>query len=219
MFPIRREIADCRSVSDVLVVGDYESVLLTNAGSSKFNDARTTGLVNALGHAGAPFDSAGIADLASGRLKDYKVYIFANLHLMTPEKGRLVADLRARGKTVVLPEKPLTAEDLRALFAASGVHIWNTDADSAVYASAACVALHCATPGEKTIRLPRRAQVEMLYPERREIAADTGSIVFTPSGDGMSTTLFRCRYKGPSLTQEASGKSQSCLRTTKAKER
>ena len=179
----------------MLVVGDYESVMLTNAGSSRYNDERTTGLVNALGHAGVPFDSAGIADLASGQLKDYKVYIFANLHLMTPEKGRLVSDLRARGKVVVLPEKPLTAKDLRALFAANGVHIWNVDADSAVYASASCVALHCATPGEKVIFLPRRAQVEMLYPERREIAADTDRIVFTPSATGMSTTLFRCRYK------------------------
>jgi hypothetical protein len=182
-------------VSEVLVVGDYESVMLTNAGSSRYNDERTTGLVNALGHAGVPFDSAGIADLASGKLKDYKVYIFANLHLMTPEKERLVSGLRARGKAVVLPEKPLTAKDLRALFAANGVHIWNEDANSAVYASAACVALHCATPGEKVISLPRRAQVEMLYPERREIAADTDRIVFTPSSTGMSTTLFRYRYK------------------------
>ena len=30
----------------------------------------------------------------------------------------------------------------------------------------------------------------MLYPERREIAADTDRIVFTPSGTGLSTTLF-----------------------------
>ena len=44
------------------------------------------------------------------------------------------------------------------------------------------------------ISLPCRAQVEMLYPERREIAADTDRIVFTPSATGMSTTLFRCRY-------------------------
>ena len=56
------------------------------------------------------------------------------------------------------------------------------------------MALHCATPGEKVISLPRRAQVEMLYPERREIAADTDRIVFTPSATGMSTTLFRCRF-------------------------
>ena len=39
--------------------------------------------------------------------------------------------------------------------------------------------------------VPRRAKVTMLYPERRAIAADTDRIVFTPQGDGMSTTLFR----------------------------
>ena len=190
IYAIRREIKDCRSVSDVLVVGDYESVMLTNAGSSKFNDERTTDLVNELGHAGAPFDSASIVDLASGKLKDYKVYVFCNLHLRTPEKDRLVAGLRARGKTVVLPEKPMKAKELRALFAANGVHVWNDDPGAAIYASAACVGIHCASGGEKTIRLPRRSRVEMLYPERRVIASDADRIVFTPSETGMSTTLF-----------------------------
>ena len=191
IYPIRREIKDCRSISEVLVVGDYESVMLTNAGSSKFNDERTTGLVNALGHAGAPFDSASVVDLASEALKDYKVYIFCNLHFRTPAKDRLVADLRARGKTVVIPEKPLSAKDLRELFATSGVHVWNDDPDAAVYANVSCVGFHCASGGEKTIRLPRRAKVTMLYPERRPISDDTDKIVFTPSNNGMYTALFR----------------------------
>ena len=191
IFPIRREITDCRSISEVLVVGDYESVLLTNAGSSRFNDERTSGLVHALGHTGVPFDSASVVDLASGKLKDYKMYLFCNLHWMTPEKERLVAGLRAKGKTVVIPETPLTTDDLRKLFAAHGIHIWDEDSRDVIYASAACVALHTATPGEKTIRLPRRAKVTMLYPERREIAADTNRIVFTPVGATFSTTLFR----------------------------
>ena len=194
IYAIRREIKDCRSVSEGLVVGDYESVMLTNAGSSKFNDQRTTELVNALGHAGVPFDTASTVDLASGQLKDYKMYIFCNLHFHTPGKDRLVAGLRARGKTVVLPEKPLTAKDLRALFAANGVHVWNDDPDAAVYASAACVGFHCASGGEKTIRLPRRAKVTMLFPERRPIAENTNKIVFTPSTNGMSTTLFRLEW-------------------------
>ena len=176
---------------EVLVVGDYESVLLTNAGSSKFNDERTSGLVNALGHAGVPFDSASTVDLASGKLKDYKVYIFCNLHWMTPEKERLVAGLRAKGRSVILPETPLATDDLRQLLAARGVHIWDDNSGDIIYANASCVALHSAVPGEKTIRLPRRARVTMLYPERREIAADTDRIVFTPSGTGLSTTLFR----------------------------
>ena len=191
IFPIRREITDCRSVSEVLVVGDYESVLLTNAGSSRFNDERTSGLVHALGHTGVPFDSASVADLASGKLKNYKVYIFCNLHWMTPEKERLLAGLRAKGKAVILPEAPLAEVDLRKLLAAQDVHIWDDDPCDVIYANASCVALHSAAPGEKTIRLPRRAKVTMLYPERREIAADTDRIVFTPQGNGLSTTLFR----------------------------
>ena len=191
IYPIRREIKDCRSVAEVLIVGDFESVLYTNADSALFCHERTSGLVYALGHTGVPFDSASVADVASGKLKDYKVYIFCNLHHMTPGKERLVANLRAKGNTVLLPEKPMTTTELRALFAKEGIHIWNDDADSAVYASASCVALHCATGGEKAIRLPRRAKVTMLYPERRAISDDTDRIVFTPTGKGMSTTIFR----------------------------
>ena len=190
IFPIHREITDCRSISEILVVGDYESVLLTNAGSSKFNDERTSGLVNALGHAGVPFDSASTVDLASGKLKDYKMYIFCNLHWMTPEKERLLAELRGKEKTVILPKTPLSTDDLRQLLAAHGVHIWDDNPADIIYANATCVALHTAVPGEKTIRLPHRARVTMLYPERHEIAADTDRIVFTPSCNGMSTTLF-----------------------------
>jgi len=80
---------------------------------------------------------------------------------------------------------------LRKLFAAHGVHIWDNDPRDVIYANASCVALHSAAPGEKTIRLPRRAKVTMLYPERREIAVDTDRIVFTSHGDSLSTTLFR----------------------------
>ena len=173
------------------MVGDYESVMLTNAGTSRFNDERTSELVHALGHAGGPFDSASVADLASGKLKDYKVYIFCNLHRMTSEKERLLADLRAKGKAVILPEAPLTEAELRKLLVTHGVHVWDEDPRDVIYANASCVALHSAVPGEKTIRLPRRAKVTMLYPERREISADPDRIVFTPSGNGFSTTLFR----------------------------
>ena len=193
IYPIRSEIKDCRSVSEVLVVGDFESVIYTNADSPMFCHERTSGLVYALGHAGVPFDTASVADVASGKLKDYNVYIFCNLHHLTPEKERLVAELRGKDKTVLLPEKPMSTAELRSFFAKEGIHIWNDDADSAIYASASCVALHCATSGEKVIRLPRRAHVTMLYPERREISASTDRIVFRPSGEGMSTTIFGYR--------------------------
>jgi len=83
---------------------------------------------------------------------------------------------------------------LRACFAKCGVHVWNRDPDAAVYANASCVALHCASPGEKAISLPRKAKVTMLYPERREFASCADRIVFTPSETGMSTTLFRLQW-------------------------
>ena len=191
LYPIRSEVKDCRSVAEVLVVGDYESVMYTNADSPKFCHERTSGLVYALGHTGVPFDTASVVDVASGKLRDYKIYIFCNLHHMTPEKKRLVERLRGKGRKVLLPEKPMATAELRALFATEGIHIWNDDADSALYANASCVSLHCATPGEKSIRLPRRAKVMMLYPERRELGASSDRIVFTPQGDGMSTTIFR----------------------------
>ena len=191
IYPIRREVKDCRSVAEVLVVGDFESVLYTNADSALFCHNRTSGLVYQLGHTGVPFDAASVADVASGKLKDYKVYIFCNLDHMTPGKERLVANLRAKGKRVLLSEKPMTREELCALFAKEGLHVWNDDADSAIYASASCVALHCATGGRKTIRLPRRAKVVMLYPERRLISESTDCFEFTPAESGMSTTIFR----------------------------
>ena len=193
IYPIRREIKDCRSVAEVVVVGDFESVLYTNADTVSFCHRRTSGLLHALGHAGVPFDTASVADVVSGKLKGYKVYVFCNLHHMTSDKDRLVASLRAKGRTVLVPEKPMTATELRTLFAKVGVHVWNNDPDSAVYANASCVALHCASPGEKVIRLPRRAKVTMLYPESRIIAVATDRIVFTPQGTGMSTTIFRLR--------------------------
>ena len=191
IFPIWREIPDCRSVSEVLVVGDYESVLLTNAGSSHFNDERTSGLVNALGHAGIPFDSASVADVASGKLKSYKVYIFCNLHWMTPEKKRILVELREKGKFVIQPEVLLTTTDLRRIFVRHGIHVWDEDSSDVIYANASCVALHSASTGEKTIRLPCRAKVSMLYPERCTVAEETDHVIFTPQGSGLSTTIFR----------------------------
>lgn len=192
IYPIREEVSDCRSVSEVLVVGDYDSVAYVSVpGREGEHQRRTTDLVNALGHAGVPFDTAEVADVASGALKDYKVYLFCNLVNVTPEKRALVDSLRAKGRAVVLPDVATDPAALRGMLSAAGVHVWNDDPQTAVYANASCVALHSALPGEKTIRLPAPRKVTMLYPERRLFSEKTDRIVFTPSARTLSTTLFK----------------------------
>lgn len=191
IYPIRERVKDCRSVSEVLVVGDYDSVMYVAVpGQEVRHQRQSTDLVNAFGHAGVPFDSAELADVASGKLKDYKVYLFCNLVHRTPEKMRIVEALKARGKTVVLPDVPTDAAELRRLLAVAGVHIWNADPQTAIYANASCVALHSAVPGEKTIRLPSPRRVTMRYPEERLVSERTDTIVFTPREQTISTTLF-----------------------------
>ena len=100
--PIRSLDADCSSVAEVVVVGDYESVMFTNVKPPfTLGDTVTSHQVRELGHAGVPFDSASFGDLAAGRLKDYKVYLFPNLFYVTPEKRTVVKRLRAAGKTCI----------------------------------------------------------------------------------------------------------------------
>lgn len=102
LLPVRDLDADCSSVAEVVVVGDYESVMFTNVKPPfTLGDTVTSRQVRELGHAGAPFDSASFADLAAGRLKDYRVYVFPNLFYATPEKRAVVARLRAAGKTCI----------------------------------------------------------------------------------------------------------------------
>lgn len=214
IFPIRALDADCRSVSDVLVVGDYESVMFSNVDwPVKRENLVITRQVNELGAAGAPFDSASFADLASGTLKDYKVYLFPNLHYATPEKRAVVERLRAAEKRLVwigapgsigpegpnpaglaVPEDkvfagPASRADLRELYRAEGVHVYNSDDDAAVYANASYVALHNANAGRRTIHLPRAAKVTELYPEKRSIGDRIVTISFDAKGP--ATTLFR----------------------------
>ena len=215
VFRIRAETADCSSVSEVLVVGDYESVMFSNVDWPPPREHHfITRQVNELGAAGAPFDSASVADLASGVLKDYKVYIFPNLFYVTPEKERLVERLRAAGKRLVWvgpagaigpegkrpagiakpgeavsPDGPVAAADLRKLYREAGVHIYSDASDAAVYACASYIALHNANAKRETIRLPYPAKVTELYPECRPVGE--GVREFSFDARGPATTLFR----------------------------
>lgn len=195
LMPIRKEISDCRSAAEVLLVGDYESVPLTNIRSPiRQPKVSTTGQAWACGHAGAPFESASFADVASGRLKDYKLYIFLNYHYKTPEKDAVLARLRAAKKGVVTLGNGERIEPaaLMKLYRESGVHVWCDDAASVIAANASFLSFHAATPGVRTISLPRTADVEMLYPERKPIAK--GVKAFAVSVDAPITACYRLWY-------------------------
>lgn len=200
IYPIRRRSDDCQSVSEVLVVGDYESVMFTHAEypPTKENLAMTE-LANTLCCAGAPFDSASMADVMSGRLKKYKVYIFPNLHYVTDEKRSALQRLRRQGATLawvgaigescdVVFDKAPTRAQLRTFLSDAGVHIYNDDADAAIYANASYVALHNANAGRRTIRLPSAARVTELYPESRLVSNRCTEFSFEASGT--ATTIF-----------------------------
>ena len=200
VYPIRRRSDDCQSVSEVLVVGDYESVMFTHAEypPTKENLAMTE-LANTLCSAGAPFDSASMADVMSGRLKKYKAYIFPNLHYVTDEKRSTLQRLRRQGAKLawvgamgepndVVFDKAPTRAQLRTFLSDAGVHIYNDDADAAVYANASYVALHNANAGRRTIRLPCAARVTELYPESRLVSKRCSEFSFEASGT--ATTIF-----------------------------
>ena len=215
ILPVRSEEADCTSVSEVLVVGDYESVMFSHVDWPPTSlQNLMTDQVNELGGAGAPFDSASFADLSSGGLRDYKVYVFPNLYYVTPRKAAVVARLRAAGKRlvwlgpagrldangvrarpwaapgeIVSPDRALNRTELRALYRDWGVHVYNDDDAAAVYACASYVGLHNAKAGPKTIRLPQASRVTELYPERRSFGESLRA--FTFEARGPATTLFR----------------------------
>lgn len=218
ILPIRSEPADCTSVSEVLVVGDYESVMFSHVDWPPPRGVQRwiTDQANELGGAGAPFDSASVRDLASGALKDYRVYLFPNLFYVTPEKEALVNRLRAAGKRLVWigpagtldrngrrsqpwarpgevsSDGPLDRVRLRELYRDWGVHVYNGDTNAAVYACASYVALHNACAQQETIRLPAAARVTEVYPQRRLLGDALEEFSF--AAEGPATTIFRVDF-------------------------
>ena len=171
-----------------------------------------TDLANTLCCAGAPFDSASMADVADGRLKKYKAYIFPNLHYATDEKRSVIQRLRRQGAKLawvgdagaIGPEGVVSTGivesgdtvfntapnrvQLRAFLSAAGVHLYNDDSDAAVYVNASYVALHNAHAGRRTIRLPHPARVTELYPESSLVSKECSEFSFDASGP--ATTIF-----------------------------
>lgn len=75
----------------------------------------------------------------------------------TPDPGVVVRD-QGTWRSVYCATSALPAHVLRKLFADAGVHIYCDTGDN-LAANAAWVMLHAATPGKKTIRLPKAAGV------------------------------------------------------------
>ena len=99
--------ADNSSAAEVLLVGDMESVYhqinddLSNTVQTFIDNNRME-----LGHAGVPFDTILLQDLENPALRtDYKVYVFLNAILETPERDAIAERLRSQGKTIVWLDK------------------------------------------------------------------------------------------------------------------
>ena len=100
---IRQLPADCGSAAEVVVVGDFESVIYHGIEQNPARVMHTAlnEVVRELGHTGVPFDTISFGDLRRGNLAEYKVYIFPNLYYVTPEKLAVVNKLKRDGKIMV----------------------------------------------------------------------------------------------------------------------
>lgn len=116
--------ADCRSAAEVVVVGDFESVIYhgTEQHPLRVNHTAIDAVVRELGHTGVPFDTLSFGDLQRNNLKEYKVYILPNLYYVTPEKRAVVNTLKRNNKTLVwlfapgyLTDKGLSLESMSEL--------------------------------------------------------------------------------------------------------
>ena len=129
LFAIRTMKEDCASVAEIAFVGDYESVMFTNVTGQgrELSVLITSAQVREFVHAGVPFDTYSFADLASGNIRDYKLYFFPNLFYLTPEKRAVIEKLKAAGKMVVFLYAPgyLTADgaSVESMSALTGMKI------------------------------------------------------------------------------------------------
>lgn len=98
--PIRALATNNAPVSEVVVVADLESVYYNRIGTT-YIDLMLDANAQELTHTGTPFDVLLFNDLKHPNVRDYKVYVFANLCYVTPEKVAVIRKLQAAGKTIV----------------------------------------------------------------------------------------------------------------------
>ena len=124
MQEIRSLDVDCNSAAEVLVIGDYENAIYSATDMpTRLLNISTSYQMKELSYSGAPFDSVSFADLASGKLRDYKIYIFLNVNHLTPEKRTVINNLKNNGHTLVWLFAPdcLTDKDISDTTAASAM--------------------------------------------------------------------------------------------------
>jgi hypothetical protein len=99
---VRSRGGDFGSASEVVYIGDYANIMYSNVvRRCSLYENTVTLFWRELSHTGVPCDAASFQDLASGKLKDYKVYIFPNLYYATPEQRQLVKKLQQRGAIIL----------------------------------------------------------------------------------------------------------------------
>ena len=117
----------------------------------------------AMGLSGAPFDTYMVED-AARVLPKYKAAVFP-FYLPSEAGQNCVALCKKLGiptLSATLAHPELGAEEIRAFLKQSGVHLYTEEKD-VVYSGNGYLALHSATGGEKTLKLPKTCTVTPLF--------------------------------------------------------
>ena len=103
-----KHAGDFGSAAEVAVVGDFDSVPIhaIEENPNCANYAISMETPRELGACQIPYDMLSFGDLAKPGCRDYKVYLFLNNYLMTPEKHAVVERLKRGGHTLVWTHVP-----------------------------------------------------------------------------------------------------------------
>ena len=170
--------------SEIVFFADEQSYAGALGGSPQLNAIKETR--TAMGSVGAPYDSIDVVD-AEDLLATYKAAVFpfsipseAGLKAMALCERLGIPYLKAS------PDRPeLTREEIREFLEKTDVHLY-TDAFDVVYAGCGYIALHSASGGKKTIRLPKKLEVGHIFgAEDIQVLGNEISFTLSPNGTAM----------------------------------
>ena len=195
--------------SEVAVVSQPESGFYCGHGGMFKGSATQQLYVRQIGEfyrAGAPFDWYLAEDLAAVVKGNAKVVAFLDCQYLSDEQYALALKLKEQGRTLVFFHAPArasqtalswervkrltggetyetlkmkSADELRAIYKAAGVHVY-TDSDVVLSANSAWLMLHTREAGDYKIALPRKA---------RKITEITTEKAVAENADGFTWTL------------------------------